>query len=458
MRYKNFIFLFSFLNCLLLAPSLVGVERVKKSIEWELWTDEQIKKDFAPYEASGITLEMLDQTIAWNSEWLDEAYPNLNEGMVRVRVVDSQIYQTRHKTFLHWGITALVVLEEIIKRYPLPDVDFIYLDQDGPLPPDGNLSVAFMGPDGSMPLGPILAGTKRDEFNNVILYHDCLSPVDLREEDTEMPLLAYSWAHEIEAVEKGGIKYPWEKKLPKLFWRGRATDRIYTDQDYVKSPRVGLVLQSQQLPDLIDAAFTGWWKNTLLSSIPEFPELQSFARTEDHLLYKYQVCVDGAAGQFPGFAWRLLSNCLVFKIKSPVKLWFDAGLASEFHYIPIEHDLSNLANRLIWAQEHDDEARSIAENGRKFAQENIMPDDLILYCYKVLLKYASLQKFQPIIPTLSKDSEFEFVSSPLTEVESIRKKRAILKLIQKSGVWQNQPPEFLSNRKARMPAQSKPNS
>jgi hypothetical protein len=206
---------------------------------------------------------------------------------------------------------------------------------------------------------------------------------------------------------------------------------------------------SQQFPDLLDVAITSTCNNSFLLNLSDFPPLKPHVSTQEHLRYKYQITIDGAAATYPGFAWRLLSNCLVFKVNSPVRQWFDAGLTPGFHYIPIETDLSDLLDKIKWAQENDGAARAIAENGRIFAQNSIMPDDVVLYCYKVLLKYASLQRFKPQVPDLSpkqpikvekvkKDKrkatkptpcqQFELVSSPLSEAERAERREVLRRL------------------------------
>jgi len=110
---------------------------------------------------------------------------------------------------------------------------------------------------------------------------------------------------------------------------------------------------------------------------------------------KYLIDIDGLVAATPGCAWRLLSNCAVLKHDSRYTLWFYECLTPWVHYIPIKEDLSDIFQKLQWAKEHDAKAQQIAENGRRFAQGNIMPEHLYLYCYKVLLKYASLQQFTP---------------------------------------------------------------
>ena len=45
--------------------------------------------------------------------------------------------------------------------------------------------------------------------------------------------------------------------------------------------------------------------------------------------------------------------------------------------------MEDLAGQIEWLREHDDLARSIANAGRKYALENLMPKDVI--CYHALL-------------------------------------------------------------------------
>ncbi len=65
------------------------------------------------------------------------------------------------------------------------------------------------------------------------------------------------------------------------------------------------------------------------------------------------------------------------------------------HYIPLQDDLSDIFEKIEWARTHDMEAQDIAEQGHVFASKNLTIEPLLLYCYKVLAKYASLQQFNP---------------------------------------------------------------
>jgi hypothetical protein len=118
----------------------------------------------------------------------------------------------------------------------------------------------------------------------------------------------------------------------------------------------------------------------------------------DHLQFKYQLLVDGVTCTYPGTHWRLLSGCTSMKQESDDILWFFSELVPWHHYIPLKHDLSDALEKVHWAQEHDREAEQIALQAREFALTHLMPEHILLYCYKALVKYASLQQFSPSVP------------------------------------------------------------
>ena len=53
-------------------------------------------------------------------------------------------------------------------------------------------------------------------------------------------------------------------------------------------------------------------------------------------------------------------------------------------------DLSDLVEKIRWAQEHDEECKVIADRARKFIETHVMPEHIALYCYKALLRYKKL--------------------------------------------------------------------
>jgi hypothetical protein len=61
------------------------------------------------------------------------------------------------------------------------------------------------------------------------------------------------------------------------------------------------------------------------------------------------------------------------------------------HYVPVNEDLSDLAERLNWVKTHDAEAKAISLNAQEFAKENLSFDRIFQYFYLLLLEYSRLQ-------------------------------------------------------------------
>ena len=116
---------------------------------------------------------------------------------------------------------------------------------------------------------------------------------------------------------------------------------------------------------------------------------------KEYIHYKYLLDLDGYAASTPGLAWKLLSGCAVLKRDSRFTVWFSRALKPKVHYVPWDGTTSDLFQKLQRMRVYDTNVKTIADNGRAFAQENILSDHAYLYCYKVLLMYASRQNFIP---------------------------------------------------------------
>jgi len=78
---------------------------------------------------------------------------------------------------------------------------------------------------------------------------------------------------------------------------------------------------------------------------------------------------------------------LVFKTDSQYIEHFYRDLEPWTHYIPVEANLKDLVKKIKWAESKEDEAKHVAEEGMKYARENLMPLDIFCYygtIYKVL--------------------------------------------------------------------------
>ncbi|MFZ0564853.1 MAG: glycosyl transferase family 90, partial [Chlamydiales bacterium] len=329
------------------------------------WMDKQINKQFAPFR-KGITKEMLDETM--------KNAPKIpyGEHFVRFQILDGKVHGMAK---LPLQKTVKELLERVAAVYPLPDVDIICYAADqiwqehllkGPV----FISSLRVGGSPNVIQMPI-------EMS--VLYEDKFVPV----------------------VQEQSENLLWENKISKIFWRGQCNDgwtRYSNPEFWTTFPRGKLCTWSREYPDLIDAAFSSFqpWqinKKTRDEFLKFFPLKR--ASWEEYLSHKFLIDLDGVVASIPGCYWKLLSNCTVFKHASKFSLFFYTLLKPWVHYVPLRNDLSDLFEKIDWALEHDQRAKEIAENGRQLALENFMPEHIYLYCYKVLCKYASCQRWTP---------------------------------------------------------------
>lgn len=186
---------------------------------------------------------------------------------------------------------------------------------------------------------------------------------------------------------------PWEQKTSKLIWRGcygqcaldSSTNIVQCDNTHLFS-RITLCELSNQYPDLIDARFT-----TYCLDIPQIQNLHGdWISYQELFTYKYQILIHGNAASYGRSGWRFFSNSLVFKPESPWTQWYYEELLPYVHYIPVEANLEDLVEKILWAKENDSLAKEIAANAREFALTKLKVSDHLTYLYFLLVKYSQL--------------------------------------------------------------------
>lgn len=353
-----------------------GLFTEEQPLDWNdpkwAWMDQQISQDFRAFEQKKdpdflpfkprnkktITERML------NCVMENRFTISFGDALTRLQVIDREVYGPEGE--------AKRLLQKVVKIYPVPDVDVIIHGQD----------IIF---DYWKLQGPVLVTCKTGGAMQILF------PLQLWE----------YWIEFTRNVESASQNSRWEDKIPKYFWRGKPNDadNYYDRNMWIQLRRGKFCNLSKQFPDLMDVAFSGHrdWRVLRDDLVEEFYAFfpKKEATWDEYIGHKYLPELDGYVAGTPGFAWKLLSNCAVFKHDSPYITWFHNALRPWVHYVPFKQDLSDIFEKLQWAKDHDEEMKQIAENGRQFAKENIMPEHLYLYCYKVLAKYASLQRFTP---------------------------------------------------------------
>ena len=246
---------------------------------------------------------------------------------------------------------------------------------------------------------PIFTSAKKIGDKHVILFADWyfnianydmskINPIPTANSDSN------SWTKLIPLINTYYTNLPWENRLSQMVWRGGANDGVYTPDNWTEIPRGTLVhLANTKHPDLINANFSVYYpwvvrdQNFFISKIPPSSLLPT-----TQMEYKYQIDIDGITATFTSLSWKLLSGSVVFKQQSTHIMWFHPALEPWKHYIPVDRNLQDVPDKIMWALEHDEESHQIADNGRQFALTHLMPEHILLYCYLALCKYASLQR------------------------------------------------------------------
>ncbi len=332
------------------------------------WMKRRINQEFLIFEKEGISKELLEKT--WK-------VCQKKKEFLRFQIIDSQVHgpecRVKH------------LLNALVQKFKVPDVDFIYYNED-------RIRKSVFQRKEFRGCAPIFVSAKHRSLDRAILFSDWVYDVDDQDR---------GWNFLIQTMNALYSQCPWDQKKEVVLWRGTPWDgknfQMYTFENWTTLPRGKLVFESRKKPDLIDAAFSEYPERCLFDldrCKKEMGDIQ-FVPWEETLSYKYQIALDGVTCSFPATQWKLLSGCLTFKQESSDIMYFYDEMIPWTHYIPVRNDLSDLQEKIQWAKDHDEMAHQIAENGRAFVLEHLMPDHILLYCYQCLLKYASLQKFTP---------------------------------------------------------------
>ncbi|MGE5195727.1 MAG: glycosyl transferase family 90 [Anaerolineae bacterium] len=341
------------------------------------WAKEQIEEDLAPF-MSGISKQQLDNTMASSAanQALLVRY-TISNGKISVRPAPALppewigFFEGRLKNLTH-------SLDQLNQCVNLPNVDFIVSLYDD--------CTTFRKEEFQAPVFSFAKDKMQD--SRIILMPDFESLED--------------HTYLFQEIRGGVLEYPWQMKTSKAFWRGTTTgvikkingtfDTRYTYLNYLEFPRVKLTQLSLAFPDLIDAKFNSLCQGAEQLVLQFNSFLGNFTPIREHLKYKYQILIDGNSCAYTRAYWELFSETVMFKQTSDNVQWYYRALQPYVHYIPINNDVSDLLEKIKWAQMHDETAFKIAQNAKTFAEGNLQTSDVYLYFYLILQAYAKLLK------------------------------------------------------------------
>lgn len=172
-------------------------------------------------------------------------------------------------------------------------------------------------------------------------------------------------------IDKQAAKYPWQKRIPKIFWRGATTGATRYITDIEQFSRGKFLQQTKQL-SYVNAGFTTYTRNLTPALQKElhshFPK-QKIIPPEDAIVYRYLLDIDGNSCSYSRMAWILYSKSLLLKQSSDNIQWYYKQLQPFVHYVPLKNDFSDLKEKFTWLQQHPLSSMIIASNARQLAEE-----------------------------------------------------------------------------------------
>lgn len=249
-------------------------------------------------------------------------------------------------------------------------------------------------------------------------------PSGLEPQNRRSPIFAYSLLKRGRAVAVPyksdrtpttgmGIAKPWKDRQSKAVWRGGPTGFDFnwkhaygpstvTSPTYRKAhARIKLCRFAGRYPDLIDVAFASpmmvlWPEQPVPCRVSKKSDPTELAMDyrEQQSSFKYIVDV-------PGFSWSsrlkdiLMLDMVVLKMEDPFNDFVFQFLERNTHYISVDTNLSNLAEKIEWAKMHDDEARKIAAASSDVLRDYLSFDASLCYWQVLLMEYAALQASPP---------------------------------------------------------------
>ena len=219
---------------------------------------------------------------------------------------------------------------------------------------------------------------------------------------------------------------PWDQKQDRLYWVGGSSDGIYTkkNDDRWKSGQryravQGLNNGSKPITLLRQDSDTGFWESYISSMksmsrylYVKFSKLdhcsdevcksirdpkEGIAFTTEHEDYhtsygsKLSLDVDGVT-YTERFQRLLHSHNTVLKM-TIFQEWHDDFLVPWVHYVPVTvsmKELPEMVRVFLETEKGREIAKTIAEDGRNWAQKTWRPVDMKLATWRILLEYARI--------------------------------------------------------------------
>ena len=159
---------------------------------------------------------------------------------------------------------------------------------------------------------------------------------------------------------------PFQKKKNKLVWRGATTG------DASKTANRFLLVQKwYHKENLADIGFNMVVQNPKkYGTFFQKHSIKNFVRNtlskKQLLEYKYILSVRGN-DKDSGLNWKLASKSVVFMARPTINTWLmESELIPNYHYVLLRDDFSDLAQKIVWANQNPEKMVQISSNANEF--------------------------------------------------------------------------------------------
>lgn len=316
------------------------------------WVERQIKSDLSSYRQNGYCPKCMVRFFEKNEKNYFLCLFSIQSNKLHYKVCNEIINTPISDRF--WAIHR--ALNALVQKFYLPNVSFLISLHDTL---DCPCSI------------PVFVMSKKTE-DRKILFPD-FEALDGR----------YQVIDQVN-LEISDFPVSWIKRKDLLIWRGSGAQGGISPENMESKSRVIICQLGLEYPDLIDAGFTF----CIPACIEKYrKEFISFGEIFSH---RYQIWIDGNASSYSNSGWRLYTGSTVLKPDSPYTQWYSGDLLPWVHYVPVEEDLKDLIDKLLFLRENENLASQIAGNGLQFAREHITKEMNLIYLHDLLWAYSSL--------------------------------------------------------------------
>lgn len=332
----------------------------------------QIDNDMARHP-DGITREAMDAAII--------SLKANNTALIHYTFKDNRVYSVNHGQYGGFQKFFDEIVFSLRRRVILPDMELLLNMGDWPQSPKRDPLTGSVRP--ALPLVSWCGSTS---------HYDMLLP-------TYKLVLATVFGKDLENVmTTDGDSYVmgggWSNKSERLYFRGRPSNAVRTDA----------AVEAKHWREL-DVAITRNHFNYFPNDEAR-AEHAEYERTygkkskrsgfSEAFKNKYQLNIDGtvAAYRLPAL---IAGNSVMFKQKSDYYEHFYQALKPWEHFIPLERDVSDIPEKMMWAKSNDARAEAIGQRARRFARSHLTIEDIYCYHHLAFTRLAALQLFEPTI-------------------------------------------------------------